>query len=191
VSTTKVAFGTATFELDANETSVGGHPARRWKRADVTTEMLCYAIHRHGVAALDILHGVLGIPPKVLVAAVHRDTTRGFVDWGVSPWRPFLGARGLNWVRAGLLERSKKMRPEASAPAESKPNGGCNMHSPRPIERQHEVEIVTTHPADSLVDVDRQKVVGGDAWVAAALRAFANQIDPPPPPAPPRPHYRG
>lgn len=81
--------------------------ARRWKRSDVTTELLCYAIHRHEMGALDILHAALGIPAKVLVAAVHRDATRGFVDWGVSPWRPFLAARGLNWIRAGLFERSK------------------------------------------------------------------------------------
>jgi hypothetical protein len=81
--------------------------ARRWKRADVTTEMLCYAIDRHGAEALDVLHTALGIPTKVLVAAVHRDTTRGFVNWGVSPWRPFLDARGLNWMRAGLFERSE------------------------------------------------------------------------------------
>jgi hypothetical protein len=73
----------------------------------VTTELLCYAIHRHEMGALDILHAALGIPAKVLVAAVHRDATRGFVDWGVSPWRPFLAARGLNWIRAGLFERSK------------------------------------------------------------------------------------
>jgi hypothetical protein len=74
---------------------VNGHPpVRQWKRSDVTTELLCYAICRHGVGALDILHAVLGIPAKVLIAAVHRDTIRGFVNWGVSPWRPFLEARG-------------------------------------------------------------------------------------------------
>lgn len=76
--------------------------ARPWKRSDVTTELLCWAIHCHGVEALDYLHAFLLIPPKVLVAAVDRDTRHGFVNWGVSVWRPFLDGRGVVLVQAAL-----------------------------------------------------------------------------------------
>lgn len=49
--------------------------------------------------------------------------------------------------------------------------------------RWHVVEIDTTG-LDGTHSMRR--VEGDDAWVAAALRALANQLDPPPPPAPPK-----
>lgn len=67
---------------------------KRWKRSDVSTLLLCRAIRGYGVHALDILAATQGIPPKVLLAAVYRDSDAGYVTWGVSAWRPFLDRRG-------------------------------------------------------------------------------------------------
>lgn len=67
----------------------------------MTTELLCWAIYHYGVEALDYLR-TRGIPAKVLMAAVDRDTRHGYVNWGVSVWRPFLDRRGDELVRASL-----------------------------------------------------------------------------------------
>lgn len=82
-----------------------GDPGHRWKRADVTTSMLLHAIDRFGVRALDELHEVHGIPVKVLVSAVMRDSRRGLITWGVSVWRPFLDTEGQRMVEEARAVR--------------------------------------------------------------------------------------
>lgn len=82
-----------------------GDPGHRWKRADVTTSMLLHAIDRFGVGALDVLHTTQGIPVKVLVSAVVRDSRRKLVTWGVSVWRPFLDTAGQR-----IVEEAKAVR---------------------------------------------------------------------------------
>lgn len=64
------------------------------RRSDVTSRMLCEAILEHDVFALDML--AERFPPKVLIAAVHRDSCGldPLIDWGTSPWVPFLAAAG-------------------------------------------------------------------------------------------------
>ncbi len=154
-------------------------PGGPWKRADVTPAMLCLAIESHGMGALDALCSI-GIPAKVLLAAVHRDTARGYINWGVSPWRPFLDRRGRMDITLfkedETMQRDEKPPVPASETSAAQPaDSGC-----REVQagRSHEVTIETF----GVVGLRRRVVAGDDSWVAAALRAYADQIDPPKPP---------
>jgi hypothetical protein len=69
------------------------------------------------------------------------------------------------------------------------PDGGCDNPPVGVKERQHRVEIITL-PDDPGAMPNQSSVVGGDELVAAALRAFANKIDPPPPPVVKPPLHR-
>lgn len=62
------------------------------KRSDLSTLELCQAIAEHGVQAWE--HLVVRFPPKVVLAAIDRDTNAKFVSWGVAQRRPFLDERG-------------------------------------------------------------------------------------------------
>jgi hypothetical protein len=91
---------------------------QRFKRSDITPLMLCAAIAEHGTGALDVLHRTY--PAKVLVAAVYRDVTRGYITYGVTCWRPFLDHRG----RALLIEHGilpAPPRPLPTAPPRPAP----------------------------------------------------------------------
>lgn len=65
---------------------------RRPKRSDLSTLELCTAVSRLGVFAWEDL--IKRFPPKVVLAAIDRDTRRGFVSWGVAQRRPFLEPSG-------------------------------------------------------------------------------------------------
>lgn len=69
--------------------------------------------------------------------------------------------------------------------AASHPVGGRCPHCPRPKVRWHRVTVASTSPDGETLD---RAVEGDDAWVAASLRALADQLDPP---KPPRPTHRG
>ncbi len=56
-----------------------------------------------------------------------------------------------------------------------------NAPAPQPGARWHSVEVTT---ADGSGDPRKRTVEGDDVWVAAALRALADQLDPPKPPRP-------
>lgn len=62
------------------------------KRADITPLMLCQAIADHGSGAFGVL--ATEFPAKVVIAAICRDTSRGYVSYGVTVGRPFLDTRG-------------------------------------------------------------------------------------------------
>ena len=111
---------------------------RRWKRADVTTALLCWAIYRHGAGALDYLRDALGIPAKMLMVAVDRDTRRGYVNWGVSVWRPFLDTRGTALVQAVLtgVREEKDVR-----------SPSVGQHGPGGVAANHPVGATGTSPS--------------------------------------------
>lgn len=74
-------------------------PRRRPKREDITPLMLCSAVvHPEGLQVLR----AAGFPPKVVLAAVDRDTSRGLISWGVSPGRPWLERRGIALLEAAV-----------------------------------------------------------------------------------------
>lgn len=65
-------------------------------------------------------------------------------------------------------------------------DGRCPNCPPVPPKvRWHRVEVRSTSPDGETLD---RAVEGDDAWVAASLRALADQLDPP---KPPRPNMRG
>ena len=169
---------------------------RPWKRADVSTGVLCLAIHHYGVDAMEVLHH-LGIPWKVLNAAVARDADRGWVTWGVSIGRPFLDTKGRQYIAGGLFANDEyrlraifnSARTEMHEMADERPtepppsppvSSGARptemaAPEPPPLIRMHYVEIYTRVPDGRDY---RQKVEGGDDLVAAALRALADQLGP-------------
>lgn len=79
-----------------------------------------------------------------------------------------------------------RSEPPEPAPAGVDSGGGRRQRSPRE-ERWHTVEVDTTELSGGHT---RRRVEGDDVLVAAALRAIANQLDPPPPPAPPKINHR-
>jgi hypothetical protein len=81
------------------------------------------------------------------------------------------------------------MQPELPISPDSKPDGSCCLPPAKPEERQHRVDISSDYPGPATMS-GTQTVIGGDEFVAAALRAFANKIDPPPPPVAKPPLHR-
>lgn len=63
------------------------------KRADLTTDTVLFMIELYGSCAYEELV-LWGWPDKVVFRAFERDTERGYLDWGVSPARPFLTREG-------------------------------------------------------------------------------------------------
>lgn len=189
---------------------------RPWKRADVSTGVLCLAIHHYGVDAMEVLHH-LGVPWKVLNAAVARDARRGWVTWGVSIGRPFLDTKGRQWIAGGLFANDEyrlramfnsartemaDMRSRTVDGAEELPPRPTTPPPPPPVSSgarpaqaaaPEPPPLVRMHYVEIYTRVPdgrdyRQKVEGGDDLVAAALRALADQISPVKKPGP---VYRG
>lgn len=71
--------------------------ARRPKRSDVQTRILLAAVARYGMDTFDNLCTIW--PPKVVLAAIERDTRRGLLSWGVCPQRPFLTSEGETYLK--------------------------------------------------------------------------------------------
>lgn len=62
------------------------------KRSDLDTATLCRAIAKRGMQAWE--HLCQHYPRKVVLAAIDRDTRRGYMTWGVAQQRPFLTDKG-------------------------------------------------------------------------------------------------
>ncbi|MGW6790028.1 hypothetical protein [Streptomyces chartreusis] len=65
----------------------------RLKRSDLPTFVILSFITVYGTHAADALTDI-GWPPKVVLAAIMRDVRRGYLDYGVSAWRPWVTAEG-------------------------------------------------------------------------------------------------
>lgn len=74
-------------------------------------------------------------------------------------------------VHDGVVYHNRSGWVAASHPAD----GRC-PHCPRPKVRWHRVTVASTSPDGETLD---RAVEGDDAWVAASLRALADQLDPP------------
>ena len=70
------------------------------KRSDLSTTELLETVDRYRTAAWGVLTDKY--PPKLVLAAIDRDTRRGLLNWGVSPVYPWLTEKG----RMRLTERS-------------------------------------------------------------------------------------
>ena len=70
------------------------------KRSDLSTDELLETVDRYRTAAWGRLTDKY--PPKLVLAAIDRDTRRALLDWGVSPVYPWLTEKG----RARLLDGS-------------------------------------------------------------------------------------
>ncbi|MFE0699131.1 hypothetical protein [Streptomyces sp. NPDC058872] len=62
------------------------------KRSDLSTETVLTAVATYGSRAFEHLEA--DYPPKIVAAAMARDTSAGLLDYGVSAVRPWLTPAG-------------------------------------------------------------------------------------------------